>query len=90
MSELKPKGIQILTNVDGKELSNADCWPFFGRAKQLGALLMLHPNGFTHGDRFTPFCSRCITWSSALRWRAFPILNYSRCMAAGICRPIRG
>ena len=55
MSELKLKGVQILTNVDGKELSDPLYRPFFARAEQLGALIMLHPNGFTHGERFTHF-----------------------------------
>lgn len=55
MSVLKLKGVQILTNVDGKELSDPLYRPFFARAEQLGALIMLHPNGFTHGERFTHF-----------------------------------
>jgi aminocarboxymuconate-semialdehyde decarboxylase len=55
MSELKLKGVQILTNVDGKELSDPLYRPFFARAEQLGALIMLHPNGFTQGERFTHF-----------------------------------
>lgn len=55
MSELKLKGVQILTNVDGRELSDPLYRPFFARAEQLGALIMLHPNGFTHGERFTHF-----------------------------------
>lgn len=55
MSVLKLKGVQILTNVDGKELSDPLYRPFFARAEQLGALIMLHPNGFTHGEQFTHF-----------------------------------
>ena len=55
MSELKLKGVQILTNVDGRELSDPLYRPFFARAEQLGALIMLHPNGFTQGERFTHF-----------------------------------
>ncbi|MCA6108273.1 amidohydrolase family protein [Bradyrhizobium cenepequi] len=55
ISELKLKGVQILTNVDGKELSDPLYRPFFARAEQLGALIMLHPNGFTHGERFTHY-----------------------------------
>lgn len=55
MSELKLKGVQILTNVDGRELSEPQYLPFFARAEQLGALIMIHPNGFTHGDRLTHF-----------------------------------
>lgn len=55
MSELRLKGVQILTNVDGRELSDPLYRPFFARAEQLGALIMLHPNGFTQGERFTHF-----------------------------------
>jgi aminocarboxymuconate-semialdehyde decarboxylase len=49
------KGVQILTNVDGQELSDAKFRPFFARAEQLGAFIMMHPNGFTHGERFKQF-----------------------------------
>jgi aminocarboxymuconate-semialdehyde decarboxylase len=49
------KGVQILTNVDGQELSDAKFRPFFARAEQLGAFIMMHPNGFTHGERLKPF-----------------------------------
>src|SRR6201987_2722383 len=55
MSTLKLKGVEILTNVDGQELSDAKFRPFFARAEQLGAFIMMHPNGFTHGDRLTHF-----------------------------------
>src|SRR6476469_3948357 len=53
MGELKLKGVEILTNVDGQELSDPKFRPFFARAEQLGAFIMMHPNGFTHGDRLT-------------------------------------
>ena len=49
------KGVQIITNVDGQELSDPKFRPFFAKAEQLGAFIMMHPNGFTHGDRFTHF-----------------------------------
>jgi aminocarboxymuconate-semialdehyde decarboxylase len=47
------KGVQILTNVDGEELSDPKFRPFFARAEELGAFIMMHPNGFTHGERLT-------------------------------------
>src|SRR5882724_3363950 len=53
MRTLKLKGVEILTNVDGQELSDAKFLPFFARAEQLGAFIMMHPNGFTHGERLT-------------------------------------
>jgi aminocarboxymuconate-semialdehyde decarboxylase len=49
------KGVQILTNVDGQELSDPKFRPFFARAEETGAFIMMHPNGFTHGERFTHF-----------------------------------
>jgi aminocarboxymuconate-semialdehyde decarboxylase len=55
MTELKLKGVQILTNVAGQELSDPKFRPFFARAEELGAFIMMHPNGFTHGERLTHF-----------------------------------
>jgi len=55
MTELKLKGVEILTNVDGQELSDPKFRSFFAKAEQLGAFIMMHPNGFTHGERLTHF-----------------------------------
>jgi aminocarboxymuconate-semialdehyde decarboxylase len=55
MKDLKLKGVEILTNVDGQELSDPKFRTFFARAEQLGAFIMMHPNGFTHGERLTHF-----------------------------------
>jgi aminocarboxymuconate-semialdehyde decarboxylase len=55
MTKLKFKGVQILTNIAGKELSDPAFAPFWKRAEELGALVVIHPNGFTHGERFTRF-----------------------------------
>lgn len=49
------KGVQILTNVNGEELSDSRFYPFFARAEELGAFVMMHPNGFTQGDRLTHY-----------------------------------
>ena len=49
------KGVQILTNVDGQELSDPKFHPFFAKAQELGAFLIIHPNGFTQGQRFTNY-----------------------------------
>lgn len=46
------KGAQILTNIGGKEISNPDTEPFWKKAEELGAVILLHPNGFTQPDRF--------------------------------------
>lgn len=49
------KGVQILTNVAGKELSDPEFAPFWAKAEELGALVLIHPNGFTEGERLTRF-----------------------------------
>ena len=49
------KGVQILTNVAGEELGAAKYRPFFAKAEALGTFVMMHPNGFTHGERLTRF-----------------------------------
>src|SRR5436853_3401418 len=53
MKELGFKGCQILTNVAGKELSDPQFAPFWAKAEALGALVVIHPNGFTGGERFS-------------------------------------
>ena len=49
------KGVQVLTNVAGKELSDPDFAPFWAKAEALGALVVIHPNGFTEGQRLSRF-----------------------------------
>ena len=49
------KGVQILTNVAGQELSDPAFAPFWARAEQLGAVVLIHPNGFTEAGRMTRF-----------------------------------
>ncbi|MGA9894374.1 MAG: amidohydrolase family protein, partial [Xanthobacteraceae bacterium] len=48
-------GIEILTTIAGKELSDPAFAPFWKRAEELGVLVMLHPNGFTEASRLTHF-----------------------------------
>ena len=55
MRQLGLKGAQVLTNVAGKELSDPQLEPFWKAAEQLGAIVVLHPNGFTDGQRLTRF-----------------------------------
>ena len=51
MTSLKFKGVQILTNVAGKELSDPAFAPFWKKAEELSAVVLIHPNGFTEGRR---------------------------------------
>lgn len=46
------KGVMLLTNMDGEEISADRFRPFWKKAEELGAVVMIHPNGFTGGDRF--------------------------------------
>jgi len=55
MTSLRMKGAEILTNVAGRELSEPQYSPFWKRAEELGALVVIHPNGFTDGRRLTRF-----------------------------------
>ena len=49
------KGVEILTNVNGKELSEPEFAPFWQRAEALGALIALHPLGFSEARRLARF-----------------------------------
>jgi aminocarboxymuconate-semialdehyde decarboxylase len=55
MKTLGMKGVEILTNVDGREISEPAYAPFWKKAEDLGALVIIHPNGFTDAKRFTRF-----------------------------------
>ena len=55
MKTLGFKGVEILTNVDGHEISDPAYAPFWKKAEELGALVLLHPNGFTEGKRLSRF-----------------------------------
>jgi aminocarboxymuconate-semialdehyde decarboxylase len=46
------KGVQVLTNVAGRELSDPAFAGFWAKAEALGALVMIHPAGFTEAQRF--------------------------------------
>jgi aminocarboxymuconate-semialdehyde decarboxylase len=49
------KGVEILTNVAGRELSDPAFAPFWKKAEELGALVIIHPAGFTHAERLTRY-----------------------------------
>jgi len=48
-------GVEVLTNVAGKELSDPAFAPFWNKAEELGVLVMLHPVGFTEASRLSRF-----------------------------------
>ncbi len=49
------KGVQLLTAPPGRELSDPAYEPFWTRAEELGAIVMLHPNGYPQGERLERF-----------------------------------
>jgi aminocarboxymuconate-semialdehyde decarboxylase len=53
MRGLGLKGAEVLTNVAGRELSDPQFAPFWAKAEELDALVVIHPNGFTEGRRLT-------------------------------------
>jgi aminocarboxymuconate-semialdehyde decarboxylase len=55
MRALHFKGVQILTNVNGRELSDPAFDPFWAKAEALGALVVIHPQGFTAPGRLGRF-----------------------------------
>ena len=55
MKTLGMKGAEILTNVAGRELSHPAHAPFWKKAEELDALIIIHPNGFTDAKRLTRF-----------------------------------
>ena len=48
-------GVEILTTIAGKELSDPAFAPFWKKAEELGTLVMIHPNGFTEASRLSRF-----------------------------------
>jgi aminocarboxymuconate-semialdehyde decarboxylase len=55
VTKLGFKGVQVLTNVNGRELSDPAFAPFWKKAEELGALVVIHPNGFTQAERLSRF-----------------------------------
>ncbi|WJT00756.1 amidohydrolase family protein [Novosphingobium humi] len=55
VSDLGLRGIEIGSNVAGRELADEDLRPFFAAAEELGVLVFLHPLGFTHGERLKEY-----------------------------------
>jgi aminocarboxymuconate-semialdehyde decarboxylase len=53
--ELDFRGVEINTNVMGADLDDARFRPFFAAAEELDVPVLLHPNGFTGGERLNNF-----------------------------------
>jgi len=53
VKKLGMRGIEINTNVNGEELDIERLRPFWAKVEELGALIFMHPIGFTEGQRLT-------------------------------------
>jgi aminocarboxymuconate-semialdehyde decarboxylase len=55
VTELGLRGVEICTNVNGLDLDDRRFRPFFARAADLGVLVLIHPHGFTSGERLMDY-----------------------------------
>jgi aminocarboxymuconate-semialdehyde decarboxylase len=55
VKQLGMRGVEIVPNVNGKELSSAELGldKFFARAEELGIVVFMHPLGFSQGERLS-------------------------------------
>jgi aminocarboxymuconate-semialdehyde decarboxylase len=55
VKKLGLRGVEINTNVNGKNLTDPSLGldKFFAKANELGTVIFMHPLGFTQGDRLT-------------------------------------
>lgn len=55
MTTLGLKGVNALSNVRGQDIGEKKFWPFWKKAEELGAAILIHPIGFTHPQRMMKF-----------------------------------
>ncbi|GAA3774601.1 amidohydrolase family protein [Plantactinospora mayteni] len=55
VTEYDFRGVEINTNVLGMDLDDRRFRPFFAKAEELDVVVLLHPNGFTGGERFRKY-----------------------------------
>ncbi|MDQ1503811.1 MAG: aminocarboxymuconate-semialdehyde decarboxylase [Actinomycetota bacterium] len=55
VGELGLRGVEICTNVNGLDLDDRRFRPFFARVAELGVVVLLHPHGFTQGERLMDY-----------------------------------
>lgn len=53
--DLRFPGIEICTNVNGLDFDDPRFLPFWERVRDLDLLVVVHPNGFTHGERLAAY-----------------------------------
>jgi aminocarboxymuconate-semialdehyde decarboxylase len=55
MRELGHKGVRVTTNIAGVELGDRRFDPLWAKAQELGTVIFLHPQGFTHPERMQDY-----------------------------------
>jgi len=55
VNQLGFRGVEINTNIAGRDLDDPRFRSFFAKAQELDVVVLLHPNGFTHGERFQKY-----------------------------------
>jgi aminocarboxymuconate-semialdehyde decarboxylase len=55
VSDLDLRGIEIGSNVNGKDFHAEEFRPFWAAAEELGILIFIHPLGFTHAQRMCEY-----------------------------------
>jgi aminocarboxymuconate-semialdehyde decarboxylase len=55
VTELDLRGIEISSNVNGRDLDDPALRPFWAAAEELGILIFIHPLGFTHAERMNNY-----------------------------------
>ncbi len=55
VKELGLRGIEISSNVNGREFHRPEFRPFWAAAEELGILVFIHPLGFTHAERMSEY-----------------------------------
>jgi aminocarboxymuconate-semialdehyde decarboxylase len=53
--DLRFPGVEICTNVNGDDFDDPRFLPFFERCRDLDLAIVMHPNGFTHGERLAAY-----------------------------------
>lgn len=53
--DLRFPGIEICTNVNGDDFDDPRFLPFFERCRELDLAIVVHPNGFTQGERLAAY-----------------------------------
>lgn len=49
------RGVSINPNAEGRDYDHESFEPFWHVVEELGVLVVLHPNGFTHGERLADY-----------------------------------